>query len=78
VINNFHLYFIITTVIKLRKMRWPGNITRRGDMRNAYTILVRKSFVRPRRRRECKIGIDLREICSEGMDRIPLAQDKDQ
>jgi hypothetical protein len=38
-----------------------------ADMRNAYTILVRKpegktSLGRPRRRWECDIKMDLREI----------------
>jgi hypothetical protein len=53
-----------------------------GQMRNAYKILVRK----PERKRPCgrprhrweDIRMDLRELGSEGVDCIHLAQDRDQ
>jgi hypothetical protein len=42
-------------MIKSRRMRWAGNVTRMGAKRNAYRILVgkpegKKSLRRPRRR----------------------------
>jgi hypothetical protein len=46
----------VISVIKSR-MRWVGNVTHMGEMRNAYKILVRnlegkKPFRRPRHRYE--------------------------
>jgi hypothetical protein len=48
-------------------------------LRNAYTILVgkpegKKPLGRPRHIWEDNIGIDLREIGQEGMNRMNLAQ----
>jgi hypothetical protein len=52
-------------------------------MRNAYRVLVRKPegkrpLVRPRRRWEDNISMDIRETRWEGVDRIHLAQDREQ
>jgi hypothetical protein len=33
----------IISVFKLRSMRWPGHVARTREMRNKYTIFVRKS-----------------------------------
>jgi len=57
----------IIRVIKSRKIRWTGRVTRIGGMRNAYSIFFRKTegkrlFERPRRRWEDSIKIDLREM----------------
>jgi hypothetical protein len=54
-----------------------------GAKRNACRILVGKSegkrpLGRPRRRWVDKVKIDLKEIGSDGMDWIDLAQDKDR
>jgi hypothetical protein len=54
-----------------------------GARRNAYRILVgqpegRRPLGRPRRRCVNNIKMDLREIGSDGMDWIDLAQDRDQ
>jgi hypothetical protein len=53
-----------------------------GEIRNAYKILVGKSererpLVRPRRRWEDNIRMDLRETGWEGVDWMHLAQDRD-
>jgi hypothetical protein len=32
----------IIIIIKLRRMRWPGHVTRIGEERNAYRLLVEK------------------------------------
>ena len=37
----------IIPVIKLRRMRWSGNVARMGERRGAYTVLMGK----PERRR---------------------------
>jgi hypothetical protein len=50
----------------------------RGEIRNVYTILVRKPERRARYRREDNIRMDLTEIRWEDVDWINLAQDRDQ
>jgi hypothetical protein len=54
-------------MIKSRRMRWAGHVTRLGEKRNAYRILVgkperKRPLRRPRRRWVDNIKIDLREI----------------
>jgi hypothetical protein len=54
-------------VIKPRRVRWAGNVTHVGDMRNTYNILVGKpKGKRPLRRPRCgwegNIRKDPREI----------------
>jgi hypothetical protein len=70
-------------MIKSRRMRWAGHVTRTGEKRNAYRISVgkpegKRQLGRLRRRWEYNIKIDLREIGRVGMDLIHLAQDRDQ
>jgi hypothetical protein len=53
-------------VIKARRMRWAGYVARMGEVKGAYNILVRKPegrrpLVRPRRRCEDNIKMDLGE-----------------
>jgi hypothetical protein len=53
------------------------------EKKNAYRILVAKpEGKRPRGRPRCKwvdnIKIDLREVGWDGMDRVDMAQDRDQ
>ena len=57
----------IVRVVKSRRMRWAGHVARMGEWRGAHRILVRKpegkrSLVRPRRRWEDNIKMDLREV----------------
>jgi hypothetical protein len=79
----FHACRIIRQ-IKSRRMRWEGHISRMGEGRNVYKVLVGKSegkrpLERPRRRWEDEIRIDLRESGwrSPGWW-IQLAQDRDR
>jgi hypothetical protein len=63
----------VIRMIKSRRMRWAGHITRMGKKKNAYRILVRKPdgkrpLGRPRRRWVDNIKLDLREIGWNGMD----------
>jgi hypothetical protein len=60
-------------------MRWAGHVTRRGEKRNVYRILVgklegKRPLRRPRRRCVDNIKIDLLEIGWFGVDWIGLAQ----
>jgi hypothetical protein len=47
-VNTLDLYSSLSIIrmIKSRRMRWEGHVTRMGEKRNAYRILVGK----PRRR----------------------------
>ena len=61
-------------------MDWECSTWGRGDV---YRVLVRKPegkrpLVRPRRRWEDNIKIDLQEMESGSMDWIELAQDRDR
>jgi hypothetical protein len=67
-------------VIKLRRMRWAGEVARMGEGRGVHRILVwtsagRRPLGRPRRRWENNIKLDLREIGIDGANWIQLAQD---
>jgi hypothetical protein len=71
----------IIRVIKSRRMRWTGHVTRMGKKRGAYRILVgrsegRRPLGRPRRRWEDNIKMDLQDVGWQCMDRIELAQDR--
>jgi hypothetical protein len=64
-------------------MRKVGYVARMGEKQNAYRILVgklagKRPLGRPRLRWVDNVKIDLREIGWGGMDRIDLAQDRDQ
>jgi hypothetical protein len=61
-------------------MKWAGNVARKGEKRNANRILLgkpesRRPLVSPLRRQVDNIKIDLREIGSDGVVWIDLAQD---
>jgi hypothetical protein len=63
-------------------MRWAGHVTRMGEKRGAYRILVgrpegRRSLGRPRRRWEDNIKMDVQDV-GWGMDCVELAQNRDR
>jgi hypothetical protein len=73
----------IIRVIKSRRMRWAGHAARMRDRRRAYRVLVgrpegRKPLVRPRRRWEDNIKMDLQEVGWGGINWIDMAQDRDR
>jgi hypothetical protein len=72
------LYSNIIIMIKSRRVRWVGHVTRMDETRNAYRILAGKPLGRPRRRWLFNIKMDLRQIGWDGRDWIDLAQDRDQ
>jgi hypothetical protein len=70
-------------VIKSRRMRWVGYVTRMGEGRGVYRVLVgrpegKRPLGRPRRRWEDNIKMDLREIGIDGANWIRLSRDKAQ
>jgi hypothetical protein len=70
-------------MIMSRRMRWAGHLTRMGEKRNEYRILVGNSerkipLGRPRRRWVDNIKMDLKDIEWSDMDCIDLAEDRKQ
>ena len=69
-------------VIKSRKMRWAGHVTRMGEEKGVYRVLLekpegRRPLERPRRRWVDNIRMDLQEVGCGYMDWIGLVQDRD-
>jgi ribosome biogenesis protein Tsr3 len=69
--------------MKSRRMTWAGHITRMGEKRNAYRLLVgkpegKRSLGRPRRRWVDNIRMDLVEVSWSDVDWIGLAQDRNR
>jgi hypothetical protein len=70
-------------IIKSRRMIWAGNVTRIGEKRNAYSLLVgkpegKRPLRRPRRRWVVNIRMDLGDLGWGDVDWIGLAQDTDR
>jgi hypothetical protein len=72
----------IIRIIKLRRMRWAGDVARMGEKRNAYRLLVgkpqgKRPLGRPKRR-----GVDIRmdpgEVGWGDVDWIGLAKDRNR
>jgi len=73
----------IVRVIKSRRMRWAGHVTRMGEEMGVYRVLVGKSegrrpLGRPRRRWADNIRTDLQEVGCGFMDWIELAQGRNR
>jgi hypothetical protein len=73
----------IIRIIKKMRMRWAWHITRMGEKRNAYRLLVgkpegRRPLGRPRRRWLGNIMMNLVEVGWRDVDCIGLAQDRDR
>jgi hypothetical protein len=70
-------------MIKSRKMKWAGHVTRMGAKDNAYKLLVgkpegKRPLGRPTSRWVDNLEMDLRGIAWDGVDWIDMTQDKDQ
>ena len=68
---------------KLEIIRLVGHVTRMGERKGVYRVLVgkpegKRPLGRPRCRWEENIKMDLQEIGCGGMDWIELAQDRDR
>ena len=73
----------IVRLTKSRIMSWVGHVTRMGESRGVYRVLVGKpegnrSLGRPRRRWEDNFKMDLQEGGCGGLHWIDLAQDRDR
>ena len=66
-------------VVKSRRMRWAGHVTRMGEDCGVHRVLVgkpegKRPLGRPRRRWEDNIKIDLQEVRGDRGDWMELAQ----
>jgi hypothetical protein len=82
-LNDLYCSPNIVRVIKSRRMWWAGHVTRVGERRGAYRVVLGKrewkgTFGEIRRRREDNIELDLQELGCGGMDSIDLAQIRDR
>jgi hypothetical protein len=73
----------IIRIIKSRRMRWVGRVSRMGEKRIAYRLLVgkpegKRPLVRSRRRWVDNIRMDLGEVGWDDVDWIVLAQDRNR
>jgi hypothetical protein len=80
-----HLYSSpsIIRIIKSSKMRWASHITRRGEKRNAYRLLVEKlggerPLGRRKRRWVDNIRMDIGEVGWGDVDWIGLVKDRNR
>jgi len=77
-LNDLYSSPNIVRVIKSRRMRWAGHVTRMGEEREVYRVLLgkpegRRPLERPRRRWVVNIRMDLQEVGCVYMDWIGLA-----
>ena len=81
--NDLYSLPNIVRVVKSRRMRWAGHVARMGEDRGVHRVLVRmpegkRSLVRPRRRWEDNIKMDLEEVGGGRGDWMELAQHRDR
>jgi hypothetical protein len=81
-LHNLYSSPNIIRMIKSKRMRWARQVSRMGENRNAYMVLVRKPEGkrpqgRPRRGWVDNIKMYLREVRWGDMDWIELAQNRD-
>jgi hypothetical protein len=73
----------IIRIIKSRRMRWSGHVTRMGERRDAYRLLVgkpdgKRPLRKPRHRWSDNIRMGLGEVGWSDVDWIGLAQDRNR
>jgi hypothetical protein len=82
-LHNLYSNPDIIRQIKSRRMRWAVHVSRMGEERKVYKVLVgrlegKRPLERPRHRREDGIRMDLRETGWGSVEWIQLAQDRDR
>jgi hypothetical protein len=82
-LNGLFSLHNIVRVTKSRRMRWARHVTRMGEGRGVYRVLVgkhegKRQLGRHRRRWEDNIRMDFQEVGCGCEDWIGLAQDRDR
>jgi hypothetical protein len=82
-LHNLHVSPNTIRIIKSRRVKWAGLVAGMGEITNTYKILVEKpEGKRPLGQSRCRwednIRMDLREIGWESIERMHLAQDRNQ
>ena len=82
-LNDLYSSPNIVRVIKSRRMRWAGHVTRMGEERGVYRVLLgkpegRRLLGRPRCSWVDNIRMDLQEVGCRYRDWIGLARDRDR
>jgi hypothetical protein len=82
-LNDLYTLPNIVRVVKSKRMRWAGHVARMGEDRVVHTVLVgkpegKRPLVRPRRRWEDNIKMDLQEVGWGRGDWMELAHDRDR
>ena len=82
-LNDLYFSPNIVRIIKLRRMRWAGNVARMGERKGVFRGLMGKldgksPLGRSRNRWEDNIKMDLQEVGCVGMAWNDLAQDRDR
>ena len=82
-LNSLYSSPNIVRVIKLRRMRWAGHVTRMEEGRGVHKVLVgkpegKRPLRRSGRRWENNIKMDLQEVGRSCVDWMELAQDRDK
>jgi hypothetical protein len=82
-LNDLYSSPNIVRVTKSIIMRWAGHVARMGERRGVYRVLIgkpegKRPLVRPRRRWDDNIKMDLQKVACEGTDWISRAQDRDR
>jgi hypothetical protein len=80
--EEFHILYLFPNIIrqiKSRRMRWAEHVSRMGEERKIYRVLVgkpegKRPLGRPRRRWWDGLRMDLREIGWGSVEWIQLAQ----
>jgi hypothetical protein len=80
--NDLYSLPNIVRVVKSRRMRWAGHVSRMGEERGVHRVLVgkpegKRPLGRHRRRWEDNIKMDLQEVRLGCGDWIESAQDRD-
>ena len=81
-LNDLYSSFNIFRAVKSRRTRGTGNLSRMGERRVVYRVLVgepegKRPLGRPRHRWEDNIKIDLQKIGCGDVDWIDLVHDRD-
>jgi len=82
-LNDLYSSSSIVRVLKSRRLRWGRHVTRMGERRGVYWILVgkpegKRPLGRPRRRWEDNNKMDLEVVGCGVMDWIELDQDRNR